>query len=317
MDAHGQENMALRVSTIGTGCLALLGIGFSLFINSDAILLDAFYNALSFVMSLGTLWVTWLIQQPENQLFQFGYMGFVPLTNILKGLLVSIVSLFAGFSAVQAIIAGGREVNATLAIIYSVIAATTCLLITLYQWKVNQKAQSILLQVDIKNWLLNGLISLSVGLAFTIAGWIQNTPLAGLVPYIDSILVLIVAGLTLPMPLKVVILNLRQLLWGAPSSERQTQIKSSFDQLISALPYQHIWVRTAEMGKFVYIHAYWLLPEELSFTLPELDQMRSQVTHALQKDIPGLEVDIIFTQDEESIAIINKSTCLQWLQNVS
>lgn len=317
MDAQEQEKTALRVSTIGTGCLALLGIGFSLFINSDAILLDAFYNALSFVMSLGTLWVTWLIRQPENHLFQFGYMGFVPLTNILKGLLVSIVSLFAAFSALQAIIAGGQIVNATLAMIYAAIAATSCLLITLYQWQVNQNIQSILLRVDIKNWLVNGLISLSVGLAFTIASWIQDTSLAGFIPYVDSSLTLLVVIFSLPMPLKIVISNLHQLLWGAPSSQRQNQIQCCFDQAIAPLPYQHIWVRMAEMGHFIYIHAYWLLPQEHSFSLPQLDHMRSQVTQTLRKDIPGAEVDIIFTQDTEAIDSINQINCLQWFQNPS
>lgn len=313
MTPHHQERTALQVSTIGTGGLALLGIGFCLFVNSDSILLDAFYNVISFVMSLGTLWIAWLVRQPESQVFQFGYMGFVPLTNILKGLLVTIVSLFAGMSSIQGLVSGGRATNSTLAMIYAAIAATSCLLITLYQWRVSQKINSPLLRVDTKNWLVNGLISLSVGLAFAIASWIENTSLAWFVPYTDPTLTLLIVTLSLPIPLKTIGSNLYQLLWGAPTSERQLQIKHGFDQAIAQLPYEHIWLRTAEIGDFIYIHAYWLLSEsQQSLTLADLDQMRLSIIQALQALIPNLEADIIFTQDAEHASSLDKNACFIW-----
>jgi len=112
-DKKHLDHFALITTSVGNFLLAFLGIGFSLFVNSESILLDGFFNIISFIMSLGTLWIAWLLRQPESLGFQFGYVGFVPLTNLIKGLLIVAVSLFAGISALQAILTGGQAANST------------------------------------------------------------------------------------------------------------------------------------------------------------------------------------------------------------
>ncbi len=307
------ERQALVITSIGNFCLSLLGIGFSLYVNSDSVLLDAFFNVISFVMSLGTLWIAWLLHQPENRWFQFGYVGFVPLTNVIKGLLVTLVSLFAGIDSVQAILDGGRDANSTLVILYAIIAATSCLIVAVYQFQVNKKVNSPLVRVDAVNWLVNGLISLSVGLTFGLVLVIKDTAWAGFIPYADPTLVIILVVFSFPIPAKTIVTSIHQLLLGAPHPETQAQFRLLLSPVVETLPYKKVWLRSAQVGDMVYLHFYWLIDlTSGSFPVAEQDQIRQQIKTMGNQTWPGLEVDIIFTQDSDYAHNVNSELFLCW-----
>ena len=99
-----QEKIGLNLSIFVTLFMSILGISFGIFIQSEAILLDGFFNVVSFIMALITLGVAWLQKQPENENFNFGYLSFIPLVNLIKGLLIFLLSFFALTSAVTAIL---------------------------------------------------------------------------------------------------------------------------------------------------------------------------------------------------------------------
>ena len=76
-----QDKIGLNLSIFVTLFMSILGISFGIFIQSEAILLDGFFNVVSFIMALITLGVAWLQKQPENENFNFGYLSFIPLVN--------------------------------------------------------------------------------------------------------------------------------------------------------------------------------------------------------------------------------------------
>jgi predicted Co/Zn/Cd cation transporter (cation efflux family) len=258
------ERQALVMTAVGNFFLSLLGIGFSLFVNSDSILLDAFFNVISLVMSLGTLWIAWLLRQPENRWFQFGYVGFVPLTNIIKGLLIALVSLFAGITAIEAILRGGQSANSTLAMIYAIIASVSCLATAFYQFQVNRTVNSLLLRVDAANWFINGLISLSVGLTFGLVLVISDTPLAGFAPFADPVLVLILVIVAIPVPIKTILGSIHQLLLGAPHPQTQAQLQFLLAPVVENSPHKKVWLRSAQVGDMIYLHFYWLIDSKIN-----------------------------------------------------
>ena len=153
MNREKTEKFGLNLSIFVTLFMSALGIGFGVSIQSEAILLDGFFNVVGFLMALITLGVSWLQKQPENEYFNFGYSSFIPLVNLIKGLLISLLSLFALTSAITAILHGGRNLNANVAVIYALIAATGCLVTALIQKRIAKKTRSIMIEVDAKNSL--------------------------------------------------------------------------------------------------------------------------------------------------------------------
>lgn len=305
MNQENLEKIGLYLSVFVTLFMSALGISFGILIESDAILLDGFFNVVSFLMAIITLWVAWLQKQPENQYFQFGYLSFIPLVNGIKGLLIFVLSLFALTAAISAILHGGRTLNANLAVVYAAIAAAGCLITALIQKKIAQKNRSLMIEVDAKNWLINGLISLSVGVAFGVIVFIKDTPLSWFVPYSDSTLVIILVLVTLPVPISIIINSLKQLLLASPSLKVQQQIKKLFETKVKSFTFKKYWLRMTQIGNTIVVSIYWLLPEDFLFKgVEELDYIREEVSKILHQNYPDLIIDIIFTKD------------IKWAENI-
>ncbi len=298
MNRQKLEKTGLYLSIYGALFMSILGISFGLYIESEAILLDGFFNIISLMMAVASLWIAWLVKQPEGSQFQFGYLSFIPLVNLSKGLLIFILSLFALFSAISALLHGGRMLNAGLGVIYAIIAASGCLIIGISQKFIAKKTGSSILIVDAQNWLINGLISLSVGVAFGIVAFIQGTSWSNLVPYADPIIVTVLVLITLPVPVKIIIESANQILLGAPHSEIQKQLRLVVETAIAEFPCEQYWLRMTQAGQNIYLHIFWLIPQEFSqISIKELDRLRMQITEKMQQSYHDLTVDIIFTQD--------------------
>ena len=67
MNQEKIEKIGLNLSILVTLLMSVLGIGFGVLTESEAILLDGFFNVVSFIMALITLGVAWLQKQPENE----------------------------------------------------------------------------------------------------------------------------------------------------------------------------------------------------------------------------------------------------------
>ncbi|HAC63099.1 MAG TPA: cation transporter [Cyanothece sp. UBA12306] len=300
------EKIGLYLSIFGSLFMSILGISFGLFLESEAILLDGFFNVISFMMALASLYIAWLVRQPEGKQFQFGYLSFIPLVNLSKALLIFILSLFALFSAITALLHGGRMLNPGMGVIYAIIASSGCLIIAISQHFIAKKTGSSMVIVDAKNWLINGLISLSVGIAFGFVTFTQRTSWSNLVPYADPIIVTVLVLITLPVPIKIIIESSNQILLGAPESDIQQQLRLVFHNAILDLPCEKYWLRMTQAGQNIYLHIFWLIPEEFSkMSLEQLDNIRKEITKTMEESYNDLTIDIIFTQDAE------------WMQKIS
>ena len=300
MNNHQLEQLALQLSTRGALGLALLGITFGLIAPSEAIMLDGFFNLIGFVMAGISLWVAWLVKQPDNEYFQFGYASFEPLINLIKALLIALLSLIALFSAIDALLHGGRLLDAGIAIKYAAIAAACGLAIALIQTAIAKKTGLPMVRVDAKNWFVNGLISLSIGVAFILVGLIEGSQWSRFIPYADPTIVTIIIIITSPIPIQIILDNIRQLLLGSPQSPMRQHIEQLFQSAIEGVPCAGKRLRITQIGRYLYLNIYWLLPENFELTsVRQLDRIRENIETVLKPEYRDLNVEVIFTQNEQ------------------
>ncbi|OUL36979.1 cation transporter [Nostoc sp. T09] len=306
MNSARLEQTSIYLSIGGALFLAILGICFGLAVQSGAVLLDAFFNVITFVMALTTLWISRLLKRPEGRKFQFGYKGFSPLLNLCKSLLIAGLSMFAFASSAAALLHGGRHIDAGVVVIYAVIAAFTCLIISITHTVIAKKTGSPIVRVDAKNWMINGIIGLSVGIVFSIVTLIKQTSFAWFVPYADPTIVIILVLLTVPIPAKVILESLNQLLLGAPQAALQKRINDLLDVATTKFPCAKRYLRMTEVGEALYLHLYWLVPNDEKLTSIEaIDAMRHQITDIVKQEFPNVTLDILFTQDEQWFRTMN------------
>lgn len=295
-----QETKALKLSAVGALFMAALGIVFGLLTRSDAIMLDGFFSLVGFAMAVVTIRVAWLVQQPPDEHFHFGYAQFEPFLNTVKGLLMLGVSGFAVASAVDALMHGGRDLNPGLAVIYAVIAVSGCLLIAGVQKRAARRTGSPLLEVDARNWMIDGILSGVVALVFLAALILSGTGWAHIVPYIDPVLVIVVVFAIIGMPLKIIKDGAREILGFAPAQEVQTDVRGRVEGALEGVPVTALHVSMMKIGRFFYILNQIVVSSEFRpGRVSDLDAVRGRIASALEGFEPTPIVDTVFTEDEK------------------
>jgi cation diffusion facilitator family transporter len=298
LDNGERERRALRRSVWGNLFFAVLGFAFAASSESEAILLDGFFSLVAFVLSLLTIRVAKLIEGPADDWFHFGYAAFEPMLNTIKGLLLLGICGFSLFSAIKALMHGGRDLNPGWALVYAVIAASGAGVLAVLQNRAAKTTGSPLLEVDVKNWKVDALLSTGVGVAFLAAYLLRGSTWAEYMPYVDPTLVVILVAIMIKDPIKIIGEGVGELLAVSPDEATQQQVRDEFARLVADYPVQSFNLRMLKAGRTHYLLAHVVVePASTIGSIKELDEARRQITEGLKQLHPPWEVDIVFVGD--------------------
>jgi cation diffusion facilitator family transporter len=298
MSTASLEKRALVVSIFGGAFMACLGVYFAIVAESDAIMLDGVFSAIGFLMASLTLKVAGLVKRPDDEHFHYGYSHFAPLLNVLKALLMLVLCSLALIFAVHALFHGGRPMAMESAVIYASIATVGCLIITLYMRRATNLTNSALVEVDAQNWTIDTILSGAILVAF-VAGWaIQETDLAAYLNYLDPATVAVLCLLSLPVPVKILIKNGREVLLIAPDPSWQKAVEACFEKAAPEFPTEDYRIRLLKMGNSlnILVHVKPGPGFELS-SLDQLDEIRTRFNRALETMEVKSVADVVFVAD--------------------
>ena len=302
-DNETLEKRGLWLSIIGALFMAALGIGFAILTSSDAVLLDGLFSLIGFAIGLVSLRVATLVRRPDDELYHFGYAAYEPMLNLTKGLLMAFVTIFAFVSAVEIVLHGGREIQAGWASVYAWIAAAGCFTIAIRQRVLARRTGSPLLAVDSKNWLIDGFMSVAVGVAFVVAVILADTSYAHLLPYADPAVVIILVVLSLPISFKIIRDNWNQLLGKAPDDALQKNAREAVAKAFGDSMDFDTKLRMQQIGRFTYLQLYVLCKGGEAANINRLDACRTAVHDALCDEFENLALDVIFTHNPRWIGV--------------
>ena len=298
MKNHNLEKRALLVSIYGAALMAGIGIYFAIVAGSDAIMLDGVFSAIGFVMASLTLKVAGLVVQPDDEHFNYGYAHFAPLLNVLKALLLLVLCTVALISAVDALLDGGRSMAMGSAVAYGVLATVGCLFIALYMRKAKNATGSVLVAVDAESWSIDTLLSAAVLIAFFIGWLVRDTAAGAYLDYLDPATVAILCLLSLPIPMKILVQNCREVLLFAPDAAWQQDVEECFRKAVPDLPIEDYRIRMLKMGNTlnVLVHVKPGPGFELR-GLDQLDDIRFRFNTALETMELRVTADVVFISD--------------------
>ncbi len=302
-DNETLEKRGLWLSILGALFMAGLGIGFAVLTSSDAVLLDGLFSLIGFAIGLVSLRVATLVRRPDDEIYHFGYAAYEPMLNLSKGLLMAFVTVFALVSAVEVALHGGRTIQAGWASVYAWIAAAGCFTIAISQSRLSRKTGSPLLAVDSKNWLIDGFMSVAVGIAFVGAVLLADTAYAHLLPYADPAVVIILVLLSLPIPFKIIRDNWNQLLGRAPNDGLQKKAREALTRAFDGSMDFETKLRMQQIGRFTYLQLYVVCQGGETKDIDGLDACRLCVYEALRDEIDNLALDVIFTHDPRWVSV--------------
>ena len=301
MSHHALEHRALQVSLGGTVVMAAMGIGFGLFLNSSAILLDGFFSFLSMGMTGLSLFTSYLIQRPEDKRFQFGYAHLEPLMNSVNGIVILVLCLYAFTQGIVVLMAGGNELVFEHALYYAVPITLFCTVMWLFESWVARQTQSELVRVDSKEWLVDAILSSTLAMGFVGGLYLQGTEYASYARYVDSMLVIALSAFAVIIPFRVLRKSVGEVLLVA-SPELDVKLRGILRRELAPYHVKMIGSHIAKLGRRYDIEINIQLDENSELydaPMERLDDVRKQLSRALGLNPDEHWISISFTLDEE------------------
>lgn len=289
------ESSTLAFSAFMALLIGCAGIVATLASNSQAILLDGLFNLIYFSVALVTIKVSKLASRPDSESYPFGYSYFESLVNLCKGLLILGVSIFALVDAVAALLTGGRDIAAGLAVIYALFATAACSLTAWVMHHSQRHVSSPLVAADKLNWLVNSVISAAVLAAFCLVMLFEHLGWQAILPYVDAVLVIAVVVLCLGVPVRMASQALQELLNKTPEEAIAAPVRRAVANALAGTDTQEVRVRMVRPGRLLYVMVHVVLPEEPDLTIVHQDALRARVDEEVRRYYSLLVCDVVFT----------------------
>jgi cation diffusion facilitator family transporter len=299
-EANRLEQQTLRVSVVAIVFLAIAGIGYGLYIGSEAVMLDGFYALTSLLGSGLYLMAAKLVERPADRHFQYGYAHIEPLVNSFNNLILLVVCLYALFNGLEGLRTGGNPVDAGEVVVYSLLSAGACLAVWWYERRVAARCDSQLIRNDAREWMISTLFSVITLIGFAMI-WVLPEPMRSWwARYADSAVLALMALLLLPVPAKVLYENMREvLLMANPDDEVSRRVKAVMGEIVAEHDIAHYSTHIAKTGRRHVIEINILVGEDFApQSIPEIDALRARIWDAIGLPLEQAWLGIMFTADK-------------------
>ncbi|KPQ22400.1 MULTISPECIES: cation diffusion facilitator family transporter [unclassified Halomonas] len=292
------ESRTLAFSALMALLIGCAGIAATLASNSQAILLDGLFNLIYFSVALVTIKVSKLASRPDSESYPFGYSYFESLVNLCKGLLILGVSIFALVDAIAALLSGGREIAAGLAVLYALFATAVCSLTAWVMHRSQQHVHSPLVSADKLNWVVNSVISAAVLAAFCLVMLFEQLGWHTVLPYVDSVLVIAVVLLCLGVPVRMASQSLQELLNKSPEEAIAEPVRQAVARALADTDTQEVRVRIVRPGRLLYVMVHVVLPDTSpNASITQQDALRAHIDEHVRRYYSPVICDVVFTAD--------------------
>ena len=295
-----KEKSLLRLSFYIAGLFVFVAFGFAIVTHSSAILFDGVYSLIAFFMALLTLKVANLVQLPDDDRFHFGYTAIEPTLNLFKSLIIIASCLYAVVDSINSLMSGGNNAEYGIAMLYGVFATVGCFSVSAYMKIRGKTLRSDLVSVDAHTWFVDGALSASILLGFAVAYAMQLYGYAAYASYVDPILLIILGLAILPIPGKIMLDSLNEVINKAPPEAFTAVIEKKLKQSLSAVPYEHVEVRISKCGRDIYLLVHIIVDESFgAVTVSELDTIRKESEAIMREWNSSIIMDILFICDPD------------------
>lgn len=292
-----REQRILKFSIGVTVAVSAVGFIGGLLVGSQAILFDGIYSLVDVALTLVSLSVLRLVAREHSPRFQYGYWHLEPMVEALGGVILSLACVYALANAVIGLTTGGHEVKFGPALWWAALLSASNLGMAAFVAQRARRLQSALLWLDVRGWLLGGLMSLAVVLAFGIALVLRGGAHAYWIPYLDPLVLAAISIAVLPVPLRSAWKAMREVLQVAPDT-LDARVQAVMSAFVAEHGYLDFTSHVAKMGRMRFVEIHILTrPDTVIGTIGNVDALRDEIAERLDARGSEFWLTIDFTAD--------------------
>ena len=276
------ENHILTISALLASGFAAGGMVLGLLVGSIVIVFDGVYSLVSLLLTLLSLAASYYINKPSKSVFPFGKAVLEPIVIAIKATVILIVVLFSLYSAISALMTGGREVDASIATIFGVVNVIGCGYAWWFMAKRSRYYSSGLIEAETKQWQMDALLSVAVTVGFVATWLVSLSPFAQYAAYADPMMMLLMGFYFLKVPFDMLCGALRELLMMAPSKELCQVVDNDVLEIEKISDHQLKVAGITKVGQELRVNID-LHVDDDTLALDTLEKTRKQLTTRLSK----------------------------------
>lgn len=276
------ENRILTFSALLASGFAVGGMVLGLLVGSIVIVFDGVYSLVSLLLTLLSLAASYYISKPSKSIFPFGKAVLEPIVIAIKAAVILVVVAFSLFSAVTALMTGGREVDASIATIFGVVNVIGCGYAWWFMTKKSRRFSSGLIEAEKKQWQMDTLLSVAVTLGFIAAWLVSLTPYAHYAVYADPMMMVLMGFYFLKVPFDMLVGALRELLMMTPSKELCQSVGKDVLEIEKVTEHQLKLAGVTKVGQELRVNVDVHVDDD-TLELYTLEHTRKQLTKRLSK----------------------------------
>lgn len=298
-----KEKKAMTFSLYGNLFFVILEIVMAIWTHSQAVLLDAVYDGLEFIMLLPSVFLIPLLYKPSTEKLPFGYMQVESMFVVVKGIAMTAVTVGLIASNISLLLHGGHIVAFSQVAWFELLASALGIIMTIYLTAKNSTVNSPLIDMEMKSWKTDSILSLGMAIAFFLPSIITAEGFQRIVPYLDQIITIVLSLIVIPVPLKAVITGFRDLFLIPPEEEIIDEIKGTIEPILSRYGFDKTYYEIVRTGRKLWIKTF-IAFEKDTLYLSKFKKIQDECIEALSKEydnfqfelFPDLEFSIIPAQ---------------------
>lgn len=253
---QAKEKSAMSISLYGNVFFVVLELVMAIYTRSQAVLLDAVYDGVEFVMLLPSIFLIPLLYKPSNEKRPFGYMQVESVFVVIKGVTMTAVTIGLIINNIEIMLHGGRNVAFGTVAWFELAACIISIAVTLYLKRKNRTMNSPLIDMEISGWKIDSVASLGMAAAFFLPVLLPLGPIALLRPYLDQMITIVLSLCMISTPIHSVITGMRDLFLLPPEAETIEEIKETVEPILGSYGYENLYYDIVRTGRKLWISVY-------------------------------------------------------------
>lgn len=292
------EKRIMNISFLGS-ILFMLAEGIMAYVtHSHSLLMDCIFDVTDLIMIGPFLLLVPLLYKPVTEKRPYGFSQVESLFIVIKYSVLLVVTIQLIWDNVLILFHGGREVDAGMIAVFELVVWAGCVFIYILLHHFSKRYESLTIKAEIYIWKLDIISSLGVSAAFFIQMGLQKTQWSHLASYIDPLVAIIMACLLLVEPVKMILLNLKNLVLFAPSAEIMTQIRQVAEKYMDKVYYDIEFLDVIQTGRKTWVEIYITSHNDMMNTRI-LHQLRNEIRAELREKFDQVYVELIPDLPEE------------------
>ena len=244
-----REKSAMSVSLYGNLLFVVIELIMAIVTSSQAVLLDAVYDGVEFVMLLPSLFLIPFLYRPANEQHPFGYTQIETLFIVIKGITMTAVTFGLIFNNINLMIHGGHIISFNTVAYFELFACVLGIIVTVYLYIKNKTMQSPLINMEMQGWRMDSVVSFGMACAFLLPMFIPFAWFQKFVPYLDQIITVVLSLIMIPAPIHTIITGFRDLMLIPPEEETIEDIKATVEPIIGIYGHKNLYYDIVRTGR--------------------------------------------------------------------